>query len=594
MVVNPLSKLSYLQTVKSVQQLDKTELHEKNITILRNITIEPIEPYIQWFCSKQKVSTNCQFGDFNNIFQNSMDSLLVNEQTELVCIFYDFDFAFEDICNSKTVLDEKLIIEHLDSFKSFAQSIIDNLRSNTHAPIAWSSFIRPSYPQSGLLDSQPSIYSVSSFISKLNDILQHLAESHASVFVIDSEQILMRLGYDQFYDMNKRLSYAAPYTNYALQCFAQQLSTVIANNQGNMKKCLVLDCDNTLWGGVIGEQGLEGIELSNSLLGKQFLAFQQYALSLSNKGILLALCSKNNPEDVWQVFDNHNDMILTKDRISTSSINWNNKAQNITEIATSLNIGLESLVFVDDNPIECEFVKQSLPMVEVIQMKENPLNTIKDIITLGYFDNLTLNNEDRDKTAQYHAQEKRQQASKSITNIDDYLISLNTVVTLDKSPRIHSKRIAQLTQKTNQFNLTTKRLSEAEVEPWFIDHDKDIFTLSVSDKFGDLGIVGMAMLKYNHDTVEIVNLLFSCRALGRRLETLFLQLISTHAESNGCLYLNAFYKASSKNQQTEDFYTKHHFDIVKKIESGVKYSLSLKDKTIPDVAKLFTVTFNNS
>jgi FkbH-like protein len=339
---------------------------------------------------------------------------------------------------------------------------------------------------------------------------------------------------------------------------------LIRAQRGLNKKCLVLDCDNTLWGGIIGEDGLGGIKLGSEYPGSAFKEFQQEILTLYHRGILLALCSKNNEADVWEVFDKHPGMVIKKNHIVASRINWDNKAQNLAAIAIELNISLDSLVFVDDSDFETNLVKQMLPMVEVIHLpKQHAINYRAMIASCGLFDTLRLTEEDRKRGQMYKAESERnrlkQDASK---NIDEFLRSLEMKVEIKLADHATTTRIAQLTQKTNQFNLTTKRYSEAEIGRFADDADMSVLYVKMSDRFGDLGIIGVAIVNHVEKNSELDTFLLSCRALGRGIETLLLDTCIAITQKKGREILTGQYVKTAKNGQVSDFYTKEGFECI--------------------------------
>lgn len=352
------------------------------------------------------------------------------------------------------------------------------------------------------------------------------------------------------------------------------------------KKCLVLDLDNTLWGGVLGEDGIDGIQIGGDYPGKAFLFFQQALLELSKSGVLLAICSKNNEQDVQEVWDRNPFLVLKRENFVAYRINWSDKANNIVEIAKELNIGLDSIVFVDDNPSERELVRQLLPMVEVPDFPSQPyeLPTFYEKLVKDYFKVYTITDEDRQKAQQYKENALRTQMQSSFDDISSFLRSLDLCLTIEKANEFNIQRVAQMTQKTNQFNLTTHRYTDTDIRK-FLQEGWDIWCLSVSDKFGDSGITGCIMLKGD----EIDSLLLSCRVLGKGIEFAFVKSIMKKYKKDGKREIRATYIPTIKNHQVSEFYENCGFLITNKsIDGSKQYILSLAraDIKIEDFYKI--------
>lgn len=346
------------------------------------------------------------------------------------------------------------------------------------------------------------------------------------------------------------------------------------------KKCLVLDLDNTLWGGILGEDGPTGIKVGGEYPGKAFLGFQEAIRALSANGIILTICSKNNEADVMEVFDHNPFMLLKKDDFSAWRINWKDKASNIKEIAEDLNIGLDSMVFVDDSPSERELIKQSLPMVEVPDFPTQPydLPVFTKALIDDYFRVFDITQEDKNKAAQYKANVLRAQSQQSFTDLSAFIKSLDISVKIENANDFNIQRIAQMTQKTNQFNLTTKRYSESDIRS-FLKSGWIVYCMSVSDRFGDYGITGCMIINGN----EIDSFLLSCRILGKGIEEAFLKSVLTQLSNKGLHSVEASYIPTAKNAQVCDFYDRCGFSLIETGKDGSKHyhlDLSKADMSI--------------
>lgn len=352
------------------------------------------------------------------------------------------------------------------------------------------------------------------------------------------------------------------------------------------KKCLVLDLDNTLWGGILGEDGINGIQIGGDYPGNVFLEFQKALLELKKTGIILTVCSKNNEQDVILAWEKNPFLLIRKKDISAYRINWKNKADNIKDIAQELNIGLDSMVFIDDNPVERELVRQLLPTVETpefpAQIYNLPffINTIIDKC-FGIY-NITA--EDKVKTEQYVANKQRIDAKNTYSDLSDYIKSLEIEITLQYADSFNFSRIAQLTQKTNQFNLTTRRYGESEIIDLVKNGDK-VNCISVKDKFGDSGITGVAIIKLDNIKQHAIidSFLLSCRILGRGIEDAFILSLLSDLKSQGYKTVYASYLFSSKNNQVCKFYEKFGFKEINGCSedcSEKSYKLNLNQEII--------------
>jgi len=429
-------------------------------------------------------------------------------------------------------------------------------------------------------------YRIDRAIDGYNESLRQKSEIYHNLKVVDiqeftdnySKQELMdwRFWFISQMGLNPKLS--KPFMSW----FEKKLSQVALKR----KKCVVLDLDNTLWGGVLGEDGIDGIKLSGDYPGKAFHYFQEALLSLSESGVILAVCSKNNEGDVLEAWDKNPYMVLKKDNFAAYRINWNDKASNIKELAEELNIGLDSFVFVDDNPTERELIRQMLPMVSVPEFPAQPYELpifYKNLVE-EYFKVYKITDEDKKKTEQYKANASRARAQKSFTDLDSFIESLDIQMVIEKANEFNLPRIAQMTQKTNQFNLTTRRYTDADIQQ-MIDEGAGIWSLAVSDKFGDSGVTGCIIVKND----EIDTFLLSCRILGKKIEDVFLKTILSLLKVSGSRIVKAKFIPTAKNAQVKDFYDRNGFILDDQSEEGDKsYHIDLLDADL-DVKPFYTI-----
>jgi FkbH-like protein len=346
--------------------------------------------------------------------------------------------------------------------------------------------------------------------------------------------------------------------------YGEYLVRVVTARRGRSRKCLVLDLDNTLWGGVIGDDGLQGIVLGQgSPLGEAHIALQRYALRLKERGIILAVCSKNEEGNAREAFEQHPEMLLTRKDIACFVVNWEDKPANLRHIANTLNIGLDALVLVDDNPFERNLVRQELPEVAVPELPEDPAYYVECIAAAGYFESVALSAEDRERASQYLANADREQLRSSATNLQAYLKSLRMEMIWKPFDDLGMQRIVQLINKTNQFNLTTQRYGEGEVRSLMDDPRVLTWQIRLKDRFGDNGVVALMIAKLNAEgDLDIDTWLMSCRVLGRHVEEACLNLLVEGARGLSAKRIVGKYRATPKNGIVRDLYSRMGFTLL--------------------------------
>ncbi|KKU91481.1 MAG: hypothetical protein UY23_C0001G0087 [Candidatus Jorgensenbacteria bacterium GW2011_GWA1_48_11] len=334
------------------------------------------------------------------------------------------------------------------------------------------------------------------------------------------------------------------------------------------KKCIVLDLDNTLWGGVIGEEGMENIALSLTPPGSGFVAFQQALLDHYNRGVILAINSRNNPEDAWRAIRTHPNMILREDNFAAVRMNWNDKVQNLRELAEELNIGLDSMVFLDDDPMNREMVRALLPEVEAPDLPTDPSQLTNFLNSLDYFPAEAFTEEDKMRGNLYVTERLRKEEENSYQLKEDFLRNLSLELSVYKDDDSAVARLAQLTGKTNQFNTNKNPLSEEEIKKYILSPKHIVFHGGLRDKFGDYGIIALALVERNQEAWKVESLLMSCRALGRGAEEAFLGFIAGEALSENAKKLSIVFKETEKNKPAKDFIEKYfvreEYDLSKK------------------------------
>lgn len=354
---------------------------------------------------------------------------------------------------------------------------------------------------------------------------------------------------------------------------ARHTAAVLGAQLGSSRKCLVLDLDNTLWGGVLGEEGLAGIALGDGPVGEAYSAFQEYIAELKDRGVILAVCSKNNDADAREVFERHPAMRLRMDDVAMFSASWDDKPTQIRRIAETLSIGLDSLVFVDDNPAEREVVRQLVPEVDVVPLPADPHGYVRALADYPFFEPASLTAEDAARTEQYRARAQAAELAAGATSLEDFHRGLDMVATVVDLDELTLPRVAQLIGKTNQFNLTGRRRSEAEVAELAADPATTVICVRLADRFADHGLVAVVITRRLGDELDVDTWLMSCRVIGRTLEDEVAGLIVSEARRRGCVRVLGHYRPSAKNALVSDLYRRLGFEPVSSGEEGTHWAL---------------------
>lgn len=474
-----MENLTYTEILKRNSELrllnEKSEAYK--IAVISNTTVNQFKEILEYSLQRNNVYANVQVGDYDNIIQ---DSLKFN-QTNAVLVFWEVSNLIEGLQHEIELFDDKKLNNLLNKVELEIALVFENLKNTSL--VIFNYFTSIAFSNSNIKKNN-----LDWLTSKLNEYLD--SNSPKNVKLIDIERRISKTGIDRSIDYRFFYSSKSLYKIDFYKVYVEHIKPILLSANGKAKKALIFDCDNTLWKGILGEDGFDGIDMSaHSKNGKIFNEIQNIALSLGKKGVILGICSKNNKSDVDEVISNHEDMVLTNDILTIKKVNWVDKATNLREIAQELNIGLNSFVFVDDSSFEVNLIKEQLPEVKVLQVP-NRLHDypklFRDNVKLFY--NLSHTKEDQDKAEIYKKQVIRNTAKSKFSNIDDYLKSLELKIKIYIDDRSIISRMSQMTQKTNQFNLTTKRYTEKDIEN-FIDCSKTkVLAWSVSDKFGDNGI----------------------------------------------------------------------------------------------------------
>ena len=441
----------------------------------------------------------------------------------------------------------------------------------TPATLLVANFPVPAQPAFGVADLNTE-YGETEFFLDLNLDLLRRFKGHPRVQIFDLDRLASRFGKDRVLD--RRMYYLAKmeWSPAFLGCVAAELVRHARAARAQARKCLVLDLDNTLWGGVVGEEGPAGVKIGpGDPEGEAFLDFHHRLKALQAQGVLLAVCSKNNPEDVAELFDSRPEIPLRIADFAAMEISWEPKHEGLKKIAAALNIGTDSLMFMDDNPAEVSLIQQMLPEVKTVLLPPDPAEYVAVIDRLTDFERTAVLEEDSRKTAQYRENREREALRTASGELGTYLTSLRTELAITRAKRDDLPRIHQLFTKTNQFNLTTQRYTPSEVERFIASPICELWVVRGRDRFGDLGAIGIVLLRRDGRVVYIDSFLMSCRAMGRGIETAIMNHVKHRLlDEPGHLELRGRYLPTAKNKPAETFYDDQGFRLLERRESGEK------------------------
>lgn len=558
--------LKYSEILKRNSALAKSLSNIRyEVKVLSNIIVSQLNELLEYSLRMDGISAVVRSGDYDNIVQ---DSLKYN-RSHLIIIFWELCNIIDGLQFKIELLDEEQFSAIVRKVKSEIDLVLKNLQQTSL--VLFNKFTSLEFTNSNLRKNN-----LDKLVEQLNQYLED--KIPANIKLVDLEKVITNIGVDNSLDLRYYYSSKALYTINFFKAYAEYIKPYIMSANGKSKKAIIFDCDNTLWKGILGEDGFYGIEMSSKTKGGAiFSEIQSMALALNKQGILIGLCSKNNPEDVDEVIKSHPDMQLRDEHITIRKINWSDKVSNLRDIARKLNIGLDSLVFVDDSSFEINFIKAQIPEVTVLQVPERLYNYPKMLReNMDLFYNLSSTQEDKQKIRMYKQQVLRESAKKEFSDIEAYLASLELKLTIFEDDRSIIPRMSQMTQKTNQFNLTTKRYTEGDIKEFITNNDTKIFAFSVCDKFGDSGVTGLCIISIdgtNNKIADIDTFLMSCRVIGRNIEYAFMDYLINYLKDCKVGSVTAKYIQTPKNEQVKDFFDKCSFSLNGLSETEKKYTL---------------------
>ena len=559
---NQLGKLA--KTLNTSRQMGNlSPLTKIRLGLTSNSTSDLLGPAIIGSCLRFCVAAELVEAPYDQTIQQAMNPESLLNTSDLDYIFVALDYRglpFQD---------------GVDAALDYLTEVLDAFAQNSTAIPVVQTIVRPPESLFGSFDRSYS-HALASKIQEFNARIAQVI-SKSSVLLVDTATLAENVGIAQWHDPVYWNMAKLPFSPNMIPLYADYVARIFSAARGKSSKCLVLDLDNTCWGGVIGDDGMEGISIGQGdPLGEAHLSVQQAALDLRERGIILAVCSKNNDDIARMPFKEHPDMLLRENHIAVFQANWIDKATNLEAIAETLNIGLDSLVFLDDNPAERAQVRQALPMVRVPELPDEPALYARTLLSAGYFESIQFTQDDQNRAEQYQANAKRKQLQAGSRNLDDYLKSLDMILVFSHFDTNGRQRIVQLINKTNQFNLTTRRYSESDIIEFENDPETITLTARLTDKFGDNGVVAVLVGRcINENDVEIDTWLMSCRVLGRRVEKALLYEFGLLAKQKNKQSLIGTYIKTERNELVEKHYKNMKFELIEQTPDRSSWHLEL-------------------
>ncbi len=542
---------NFTQLKKNLKN-DFSNLKKIRVAILGDTSTQFLVQAIRSLGFDEGFDLNIWEADFNQIERQVFDSVseLYEFKPEIIIIFQSSHKLLSKY-NKLTVSQQSALCS--DELQKI-ENLYDSIVSRISAKIIFYNYTEIDDSIFGNFANKVE----SSFLFQLRKInyeLMMMASKNANIYIADLSSVQNQMGKASVFQSSVYINSEMVLSIDSLPSIASRTVDLIKTLYGKIKKCVILDLDNTTWGGIIGDDGLENIQIGSLGIGKAFSEFQYWIKKLKNRGIIVCVCSKNTEAIAREPFEKHPDMVLHLEDISVFVANWENKPDNIRKIQEVLNIGFDSMVFLDDNPFERNIVRENIPDICVPELPEDPAEYLEYLYGLNLFETVSFSNEDLERTKLYQTEAKRVSIQKSFTNENDFLKSLDMLSLVQPFNKFNTPRVAQLSQRSNQFNLRTVRYTEADIER--LSRSADHYTLSftLEDKYGDNGLIAVVILqRENTDILFIDTWLMSCRVLKRGMENFVLNTIVELAKENGYVHLRGEYIATAKNEMVKDHY----------------------------------------
>ena len=557
------------------------------LSVLSSCTLDLIKPHFICESYAQGYLLKPYFAPFNQFEQILLDknNIIWNKNNKAFWINIRIEDVFPDFINyfyKNNIHDSKEILINL---KNRIISIIDLIRNNSSETVLVSNLIVPQQFHLNIFD-QSNPDGLNHLISYINKEISNQLNHYNGCYVFDLNNFIFQVGWENWNDTTLNYMAKFPINMKVIKSFNSLLVRYILATIRTCAKVIIIDLDNTIWGGALGDDGIEGIHLGNDFPGIIFKDIQKVLLSLKDQGFLLAIASKNDKDLVLYALDNHPEMILrSKDFVSIYA-NWNNKSDNIMSISNELNLGLDSFIFIDDNPVERSLVNSALPLVNILNLPTEPIGFLESFKKMYWIDKPTILEEDLNKTSMYNQNISRNKLKNTSKSLEDFLKSIKMKAEVELLDNLNQERIHQLINKTNQFNFTTKRYNIEELIKISTRNDCYVFYLKLKDKFSNLGLVACAILKqYNSKSWAIDSLVMSCRVMNRNVEFFFIDYLVEFLKARGCEVLKGIYIPTKRNHIIKDFFPKLGFKKeVDSINNEESYILELNKIVLPNIS----------
>ena len=538
--------------LKKNLKLDSSQLKPLRLALLGDSSTQLLNIALRGASVDSGFHLDLWEADFDQIELQAFDnhSDLYQHKPEIVILFFASHKLLNNY-NKKTPQQQVLFAEnHISKLKE----LIGVIQTNSSAKIIC--YNQPEIDDTVFGNFSNSV--PSSFLYQLRKInleLMNLTESFGNFYVCDLSSIQNRVGRNTLFQPSIYINTEMVLSIDVLPEVAMRTLSIVSALNGKLKKCLILDLDNTMWGGIIGDDGIENIQVGYLGIGKAFTELQHWAKKLKNRGVILCVCSKNTEHIAKEPFEKHPDMVLRLDDIAVFVANWENKADNIRHIQQILNIGFDSMVFLDDNPFERNLVRENIPGITVPELPEDPAAYLEHLYSLNLFETVSYSGNDSERTKQYQIEAQRMAVQKSFVNEDDFLQSLQMTSVVQDFSKFNTPRVSQLSQRSNQFNLRTVRYTEGDIEAIGKSDLHKTFSFTLEDKFGDNGLICAIILKKENDATLFIDTWFmSCRVLKRGMENFVLNTIAEYGNLLGSTTLIGEYIPTLKNEIVKDHY----------------------------------------
>ncbi len=563
-VLNTADYFKFYKRIAMISDGEKDNFKKKiRIAFLSSFTSNGFKEILSVKCLQNNI-----FPEFYNCDYKQYSQDIIDGDSNFYAFNPDITILFID---AKTLLGEYYFNPYdlnKSQRKDFANEkiseicrLVETIKGHSNTKILLHNIMVPSYSPHGIVENKHEFGFLQS-VAHINHELACTYRNDEQIFVFDYESFCSTVGKNNITDTKMYYLADMKVDMQMVPALCNEYMSYIKPATSSTKKCIVLDLDDTLWGGVIGEDGLEGIKLGPTPEGRAFWEFQKYLFSLFKRGVILAINSKNNIDDVLEVFEKHPHMVLKENHFAAMQINWNDKATNMRLLSEELNIGVDSFVFFDNDKLNREIVSSTYPEITVVDLPSDSSLYCETLQKVNDFNSFYITDEDMKKGQMYVDQRKRKEFKSKVVDLSDYLKSLEMKVEIQKINDFNKPRIAQLTQKTNQFNVTTRRYTDIDLDT-FSKRGDLIVSIRVEDKFGDNGITGAAIVQKEDDVWKIDTFLLSCRVIGRKVEEVLLGHIIDQAKNDGVTRVIGEFIQTKKNIPSKDFFGSNKFKLVK-------------------------------